>query len=81
MKEVTYRSIFPGNNIPKVTIHYKEPSIEENLIIAVNSLMYYADFSKISGIVKELEFNELVKQDPANALLQKLAELSGKDEA
>lgn len=77
MNEVIYRSIFPDNNIPKIKVTYKEPNLEEKLSVAVNSLIDYADFSKIFGIAKEIEFREKLEHNPVEALLQKLKEISG----
>jgi hypothetical protein len=76
MNDIVYRNIFPNNNIPKIKIEYKEPTFEETLSSEVQSLIAYANLSRIIDALKELEFNIKEENDPINILLKKLKEVS-----
>lgn len=76
MKDLVYRSIFPGNNIPKIRIEYKDPSFKDLLSSEVISLMKFANFTPVLDELKELELNIKEKNDPVNVFLKKLKEVS-----
>ncbi|MDT8717230.1 hypothetical protein IAI10_11230 [Clostridium sp. 19966] len=78
MKEIVYRSIFPNNNIPKPEIRSlaKDLSHKNELTCEVNSLINYADFSKVSSAFSKIEFEEKLKNDPVGIFLEKLQEKS-----
>jgi len=76
MKEVAFRSIFPGNNIPVIPISVTTPTLIEKLSVEISSVIKNVDSSKFSDRIKELEFKILVKEDPVNALLQELKEIN-----
>ena len=80
MKDIVYRSIFPGNNIPKIKVDYKDTSFKETLSLEVISLIKYANFSPIIDALKLLEFKMKEQNDPVNILLKKLKEVSGAQE-
>lgn len=77
MEQFIYRSIFPDNNIPKISIKATtDTSFEDNIYLAALSLSQYADFSKISTLAEEIEFKDMLENNPAEALLKKLREFS-----
>ena len=76
MKEVAFRSIFPGNNIPIIPVSITTPTLIEKLSLEISSVIKTVDSSEFTDKIKELEFKILVKEDPVNALLQKLKEMT-----
>ncbi len=76
MKEVAFRSIFPGNNIPIIPVSVTTPTLIEKLSVEISSVIKNVDSAKFTDKIKELEFKILVKEDPVNALLQELKEVS-----
>lgn len=76
MREISYRSIFPNNNIPNEVFQFKAITLKERLREEISSLIDRVDFSEISAKISQLEFKVQVEQDPVNALLQQLKEKS-----
>jgi len=76
MKEISYRSIFPNNNIPNQEFQFKSTTLKEKLKDEISSLIDRVDFSAIAAKILQLEFKVQVEQDPINTLLQQLKEKS-----
>ena len=76
MKEISYRSIFPDNNIPSEVFRFTPITLKQRLREEIASLIDRVDFSEISAKVFQLEFKIQVEQDPVNTLLEQLREKS-----
>jgi len=76
MKEISYRSIFPNNNIPNEEFQFKPITLKERLKKEISVLINSVDLTEISLKISQLEFKLKVEQDPINALLQQLKEKS-----
>jgi len=76
MKEISYRSIFPNNNIPSEEFQFKAITLKERLKEEISFLVNAVDFTEISSKIEELEFKLKVEQDPINTLIQQLKEKS-----
>ena len=76
MKEISYRSIFPNNNVPNEEFQFKSITLKEKLMDEISSLIDRVDFSEIAAKILQLEFKLQVEQDPINTLLQQLKEKS-----
>ncbi|MBC8059205.1 MAG: hypothetical protein H7Y18_00885 [Clostridiaceae bacterium] len=76
MGEISYRSIFPNNNIPSEEFQFKSITLKERLMEEISSLIDRVDFTEISSRILQLEFKIKVEQDPINTLLQQLEEKS-----
>jgi len=77
MKEISYRSIFPNNNIPNEEFQLNKPTtLKERLKKEISVLINSVDLTEISLKISQLEFKLKVEQDPINALLQQLKEKS-----
>lgn len=77
MDNVNLRSLFSNYNFPKVEIATK-PSVshEEKLRQAASNLSNYADFHQVINKLYEIKGADIVKNDPALQLLDKLREFS-----
>lgn len=74
MSEISYRSIFPNNNIPNERLQFKPVTLKERLREEISALIDRVDFSKISAEISQLEFKLKVENDPVNTLLEQLKE-------
>ena len=72
MSEISYRSIFPNNNIPNEAFQFKPITLKERLKEEISFLINSVDFTEISSKISKLEFKMKVEQDPVNTLLQQL---------
>ena len=77
MDYMNLRNLFSNYNFPKEEIPIKpDLSHEENLRLATTSLSSYADFKHVLNKLYEIKGADMIKNDPALVLLDKLRELS-----